>query len=56
MRMANKHIRMISEGLRNTEDWGNDAANWALITRINYIYFTIFEYIFTIYSNRKQLF
>ncbi len=35
MRTANKHIRMISEGLCNTEDWGNDAANLALITRIN---------------------
>ncbi len=32
-----KHIRMISEGSCDTEDWGNDAENSALITGINYI-------------------
>ncbi len=31
----NHHIRMISEGSRDTEDWSNDAEN--LITEINYI-------------------
>ncbi len=34
---ANQHIRMISEGSRDTEDWRNDAENSALTTRINYI-------------------
>ncbi len=32
---ANQHIRMISEGLCDTEDWSNDAENVALITGIN---------------------
>ncbi len=36
-REANHHIRMISEGSRDTEDWSNDAENSALITGINYI-------------------
>ncbi len=34
---ANQHIRMISEGSCDTEDWSNDAENSALIIRINYI-------------------
>ncbi len=34
---ANQHIRMISEGSCDTEDWSNDAENTALITEINYI-------------------
>ncbi len=34
---ANQHIRMISEGSCDTEDWSNDAENSALITEINYI-------------------
>ncbi len=34
---ANQHIRMISEGSCDTEDWSNDAENSALITGINYI-------------------
>ncbi len=34
---ANQHIRMISEGSCDTEDWSNDAKNSALITGINYI-------------------
>ncbi len=40
---ANQHIRMISEGSCNTEDWSNDAENSDLITGINYIltYFQI---------------
>ncbi len=32
-----QHIRMISEGSCDTEDWRNDAENVALITGINYI-------------------
>ncbi len=32
-----QHIRMISEGSCDTEDWSNDAENSALITGINYI-------------------
>ncbi len=32
-----QHIRMISEGSCDTEDWSNDAENLALITEINYI-------------------
>jgi len=28
-RAANQHINMISEGLRYTEDWSNDAENLA---------------------------
>jgi len=30
------HIRVISEGSCDTEDWSNDAGNSALITGINY--------------------
>jgi len=29
------HVRMISEGSCDTEDWSNDAENSALITGIN---------------------
>ncbi len=32
-----QHIRMISNGSCNTEDWSNDAEILALITEINYI-------------------
>ncbi len=41
----NTHIRMISEGSCDTEDWSNDAENSALITEINYmlIYIHNFE-------------
>ncbi len=57
---VNQHIRMISEGSFDTEDWSNDAENSALITGINYIwlnshiedrYFKLLHYIFrsTIY-------
>ncbi len=35
--MINQHIRMISEGSWDTEDWSNDAENSALITEIHYI-------------------
>ncbi len=35
--LLNRHIRIISEGSCDTEDWSNDAENSALITRINYI-------------------
>ncbi len=35
--VANQHIRMISEGSRDTKDWSNDAENSALITWIKYI-------------------
>jgi len=35
------HIRVISEGSCDTEDWSNDAENSALITGIN----NIFKYI-----------
>ncbi len=34
---ANRHIRMISEGLCDTEDWNNDAENSALRDRNKYI-------------------
>ncbi len=34
---ANQHIRMISEGSCDTEDWSNDAGNSALHHRNNYI-------------------
>ncbi len=34
---ANQHIRMISDGPCDTEDWSNDAENSTLITGINYI-------------------
>ncbi len=33
----NQHIRIISEGSCDTEDWRNYAENSALITGINYI-------------------
>jgi len=36
-RASNHHIRVISEGSCDTEDWSNDAENSALITGINYI-------------------
>ncbi len=35
--IINQHIRMISEGSCDTEDWSNDAENSDLITEINYI-------------------
>jgi len=35
--VANQHIRMISEGSCDTEDWSNDAENSALTTGINKI-------------------
>ncbi len=38
---ANQHIRMISEGSHDTEDWSTNAENSALITRINYISYYI---------------
>jgi len=45
----NHHIRRISEGSCDTEDWSNDAENSALITGINYtLYYT--------YSQTKQTF
>ncbi len=44
---ANQHIRMISEGSCDTEDWSNDAENSALHPRNKLQY---------IYLNRKQLF
>ncbi len=34
---SNQHIRMISEGSCDTEDWSNDAENSVFITGINYI-------------------
>ena len=37
----NPHIRMISEGSCDTEDWSNDAENSALITGINYTWLYI---------------
>ncbi len=45
---VNQHIRMISEGSCDTEDWSNDAENSALHYRNNLH--------FKIYFNRKQLF
>ncbi len=44
---ANQHIRMISEGSCDTEDWNNDAENSDLITGISYI---------LKYSHRKNTF
>ncbi len=31
--VVNQHIRMISEGSRDTEDWSNDTENLALISQ-----------------------
>ncbi len=47
---ANQHIRMISEGSCDTEDWSNAAENSALITEINYIllYIRIEDIYFTV--------
>ncbi len=45
---TNQHIRRISKGSCNTEDWNNDAENPALHHR-NKLHLKI-------YSNRKQLF
>ncbi len=39
---ANQHIRMISEGSCDTEDWSNDAENSAAHQR-NKLHFTIYE-------------
>ncbi len=38
---ANQHIRMISEGSCDTEDWSNDAENSALAHR-NKLHFKIY--------------
>jgi len=45
-RAANHHIRVISEGSCDTEEWSKDAENSALITEK--------KIHFTIYYNRKQ--
>ncbi len=45
---ANQHIRMISEGSCDTEDWSNDAENSTLPSQN--------ELHFQLYSNTKQLF
>ncbi len=45
---ADQHIRMISEGSCDTEDWSNDAENSALYHR-NKLHFKI-------YSTSKPLF
>ncbi len=37
----NQHIRMISEGSRDTEDWSNDAENSALHHR-NKLHFKVY--------------
>ncbi len=37
LEQQNQHIRVISEGSCDTEDWRNDAENSALITEINYV-------------------
>ncbi len=50
--IANKHIRMISEG--SCEDWSNDTENSALITAINYNRNSLSKY-FTIYSHKGEL-
>jgi len=34
--------QQISEGSCDTDDWSDDAENSALITGINYIYFTMY--------------
>ncbi len=39
-----QHIKMISEGSCDTEDWSNDTENSALITAMNYIFLYIFKY------------
>jgi len=35
--LLDPHIRVMSEGSCDTEDWSNDAENSAAITGINYI-------------------
>ncbi len=47
MFLENQHIRMISEGSRDTEDWSNDADN-SDFHHINKLHFKI-------YYNRKQV-
>ncbi len=39
---ANQHIRMISEGSCDTEDWSNDDENSAFITEINNRYILLY--------------
>jgi len=46
---AANHIRIISKGSCDTEDWHNDAENLALITEINYS-------LLFLYSQWNQLF
>ncbi len=45
---ANQHIRMISEGSCDTEDWSNDNENSALHHR-NKLHFKIYSYSKTIF-------
>ncbi len=47
-----QHIRMISEGSCDTEDWSNDAENTDLITEINYILISAVKWLIAI--NRIQ--
>ncbi len=58
---ANQHIRMISEGSRDTEDWSNDAENYALpsqdfFSKQLFNFFNFFELYFDqINTNPKLL-
>ncbi len=45
MGAANQHIRMISEGSRDTEDWSNDAENSVLHHRNKLLFYCIFNLI-----------
>jgi len=47
---SNHHIRVISEGSCDSEDWSDDAENTALITGINYI--LKFYCIYLFFSNK----
>ncbi len=44
---VSQHIRVISEGSCDTEDWSNDAENSALITGINSI-FTYLKFLYIV--------
>jgi len=53
---SNHHIRVISEGSCDTEDWSNDAGNTALITGINYILINVYTvFWFSLWEHKRHI-
>jgi len=50
---AESHIRMISEGLCDTEDWNNDSENLDTIWTLGQIVILMLPVIMTVYKMNK---